>query len=77
MLSVAPDIGMSARSSRCGAMIRPLTAMTWNEFMTVSNRGRDVQDLPAPAESPAGLVLSLCDRTGNMVRPWAEGAIRA
>src|SRR4249920_2964553 len=21
---------------------------------------------------PAGLVLSLCDRTGNMVRPWAE-----
>jgi hypothetical protein len=35
--------------------------MTWNEFMNGSN-----------FQHPPGLVLSLCDRTGNMVRPWAE-----
>jgi hypothetical protein len=28
------------------------------------------------AEQPSGLVLSLCDRTGNMVRPWAEAGYR-
>ena len=35
--------------------------MTWKEFMNENEFRR-----------PPGLVLSLCDRTGNMVRPWAE-----
>jgi hypothetical protein len=42
-------------------MTQRLIAMTLDGFMTGSD-----------SEPPSGLVLSLCDRTGNMIRPWAE-----